>query len=197
MGLLVAVAVLLALSQPYPRPAAATEATAQQTVAATGASLPSGDSQVSDTTEPPATLVPPSTASATSTLAVPTATPMTASLGQAVRIVDTGISLGSVTVVEMDPFIMGQTERVEIRVRYLAGAAGWPVDPAAWDGMSADNSTFTGYAGGRSPALRAVTLAAHGSLEAWFEMDFPTAAQDPLLTYAASDGTILFMVPLP
>jgi hypothetical protein len=142
-------------------------------------------------------LLPATTAPATSAPGLPTASPVAAALGEAVRIFDTGISLGSVTVVEMDPFTMGQTERVEILVRYLAGTASWPVDPAAWDGMSADDSTFTGYPGGRSPALRAVTLVAHGSLEAWFEMDFPTAAQDPLLTYAATDGTVLFTVPLP
>lgn len=192
-----AVGVLLVLSEPPRGPSVAPEAIAQQTVVATASSPALGDSQVSDTTEPPASLLRPTTAPATSTLAVPTVTPMTASLGEAVLIVDSGISLGSLTVVEMDPFTMGLTERVEIRVRYLAGAASWPVDPAAWDGMSADRSTFTGYAGGRSPALRAVAIAAHGSLEAWFEMDFPSAAQGPLLTYAASDGTVLFTVPLP
>jgi hypothetical protein len=182
------VAVLLFLSQPHPRPAAATGGTAQQTVAAVTSS---------DTTQPPTTMLPPTTAPATSALDLPTASPVTAALGAAVQIVDRGSSLGTVTVVEMDRFAMGQTERVEIRVRYLAGAAGWPVDPAAWGGTSPDGSTFTGYAGGRIPALRAMTLAAHGSLEAWFEMDFPTAAQDPLLTYAATDGTVLFTVPLP
>jgi hypothetical protein len=195
--LLVAVAVLLVLSQPQPRPAAATETTAQQTLAAVTSSLPPGDSLGSDTTQPPTALQPPTTTPATSALGLPPASPVAGALNEAMRIVDAGTSLGTVSVVEMDPFTMGQTERVEIRVRYLAGAASWPVDPAAWDGMSADNSTFTGYAGGRSPALRAVTLAAHGSLEAWFEMDFPSAAQSPLLTYAATDGTVQFTVPLP
>jgi hypothetical protein len=187
VGLLVTVAVLLALSQPHRSPVAATQAAATQTVAATGPSLP-GDPLVSDTTEPPSAPLPPTT---------PTISPATASRGQAVPIIDAGVSRGTVTVLEMDPFATGQTERVEIRVRYLAGAVNWPIDPAAWGGTSLDGSTFTPYAGGRSPALRAVTLAAHGSLEAWFEMDFPTAAQGPSLTYAASDGTVLFMVPLP
>ena len=196
VGLLVTVAVLLVLSEPHELPSGATGAAARQTAAAF-TSLPTGDSLASDTTEPPTALLPPTTAPATLTPAVPTASPLTASRGEAVRIVDGGISRGTVTVVEMDPFAMGQTERVEIRVRYLAGAGSWSVDPAAWGGMSVDRSTFTGYVGGRSPALRAATLAAHGSLEAWFEMDFPTAAQGPLLTYAASDGTVLFTVPLP
>ena len=194
--MLVTVAVLLVLSEPHELPSGATGAAARQTAAAF-TSLPTGDSLASDTTESPTALLPPTTAPATLTPAVPTASPLTASRGEAVRIVDGGISRGTVTVVEMDPFAMGQTERVEIRVRYLAGAGSWSVDPAAWGGMSVDGSTFTGYVGGRSPALRAATLAAHGSLEAWFEMDFPTAAQGPLLTYAASDGTVLFTVPLP
>ncbi len=192
-----AVAVLLVLSQPHRSPAAAPGPAAQQTDAAFASSPPTGDSLVSDTTEPPTTLLPPTATPGTTSATVPTASPVTASLGEAVRIVDAGSSLGTVTVVEMDPFTTGQTERVEIRVRYLAGAGSWPIDPAAWGGMSADGSTFTGYAGGRTPALRATTLAAHGSLEAWFEMDFPTAAQGPLLTYAATDGTVLFTVPLP
>ena len=128
---------------------------------------------------------------------MPTASPLAASVGEAVPIVDAGTALGTVAVVEMDPFVMGQTERVEIRVRYIAGAAGWPVDPAAWSGSSADGSTFTGYAGGRTPALKAVSLAAHGSLEAWFEMDFPISAQSPQLTYASGDGMLIFTVPLP
>jgi hypothetical protein len=191
------VAILLVLSQPHRGPAAAAGTAAQQTDAAFASSLPTGDSSMSDTTEPPTTLLPPTILPATSSPIVPAASPVTASLGEAVRIVDGGISLGTVTVVEMDPFAMGQTERVEIRVRYLAGAGSWPIDPAAWGGTSPDGSTFTGYAGGRSPALHAMTLAAHGSLEAWFEMDFPTAAQGPLLTYAATDGTLLFTVPLP
>ena len=184
VGLLVAVAVLLVLSQPHRSPAAAAGTAAQQTDAAFASS-------------PPTTLLPPTTLPPTSSPIVPAPSPVTASLGEAVRIVDGGISLGTVTVVEMDPFTTGQTERVEIRVRYLAGAGIWSVDPAAWGGTSPDGSTFTAYAGGRSPALRATTLAAHGSLEAWLEMDFPTAAQGPLLTYAATDGTLLFTVPLP
>jgi hypothetical protein len=195
--LLVTVAILLVLSQPHRSPAAATQAIATQTVMATGPLLPPGDSSVSDTTEPPTTLLPPTTMPATSSLAIRTASPLTGSVGVAMPIVEGGIALGTVTVLEMDPFAMGQTERVEIRVRYLAGAVSWPITPSAWGGTSPDGSTFTAYAGGRSPAVRAVTLAAHGSLEAWFEMDFPTAAQGPLLTYAATDGTVLFTVPLP
>ena len=186
-------AVLLVLSQPHRSPAAAAGTAAQQTDAGFASSPPTADRGVR--------LDRADHLLADDVLgqlrAVPTASPVTASLGEAVRIVDGGISLGTVTVVEMDPFTTGQTERVEIRVRYLAGAGSWPIDPAAWGGTSPDGSTFTGYAGGRSPALRATTLAAHGSLEAWFEMDFPAAAQGPLLTYAATDGTVLFTVPLP
>ena len=178
-------AVLLVLSEPHRLPSAATDPAAEHTAADTGSSLP------------PTTLLPATMLNATLSPDVPAAAPTTASLGEGVRIVDGGLFRGTVTVVEMDPFAMGQTERVEIRVRYLAGAAAWQVDPAAWGGTSADGSAFAGYVGGRSPALRAVTIAAHGSLEAWFEMDFPAAAQGPLLTYTAGDGTVLFTVPLP
>ena len=180
------VAVLLVLSRPHQGAPGTTGAAGQQTTAAIASSV-----------APPTTVLPTTTTPATSSLALPTASTVIASPGEAVRIVEGGISLGTITVVEMDPFAMGQTERVEIRVRYLAGSATWPVDPGAWGGTSSDGSTFTEFAGGRSPALRAMTLAAHGSLEAWFETDFPTAAQDPLLTYAATDGTVLFTLPLP
>lgn len=193
-ALLVAVFVLLVLSQPHRTPAAAPDVLATQTTVALGAAATTAGTTVGEPTDATTGSAPPTL---TTTLASPTVSPVAGALGETMRVFDGGVSVGTVTVVEMDPFAMGQTERVEIRVRYIAGAAGWPIDPGAWDGTSADGSVFSAYTGGRSPALRATTLAAHGSFEAWFEVDFPSAAREPLLTYAATDGTILFTVPLP
>jgi len=105
-------------------------------------------------------------------------------------------TIGTVTVLTIDPTTTGPTTRIAIDVRYAANDSAWAVQPAAWSVITADSSKPTISAGSRTPALRSETLPPHGTLEGWFEVTMPAGAVDPFLLFSGADGTELFVVAL-
>jgi len=126
----------------------------------------------------------------------PSGLPPLVDVGAATPVTNGGTRVGSVTVLTIDPSVSGTRRTIAVDVRYAAGDAPWTIDPAAWTVITGDNSQASIGAGSRSPSLRRTTLPADSTLEGWFEVSLAVTAQDPFLEFAASDGTVLFAVPL-
>ncbi len=147
----------------------------------------------------PSTGAPGTTAPSEPTFAAsgePSGLPPLVDVGAATPVTSGDATLGTVTVLTVDPTTTGSTTRIAIDVRYAARSAAWAVGPTAWSVITADSSKTTITAGTRTPALRSETLSPHGTLEGWLEVTMPAAAQDPFLVFQAADGTELFVVPL-
>ena len=126
----------------------------------------------------------------------PSNLPPIVDVGAATPVTSGSTTLGTVTVLTIDPATSGATTRIAIEVRYVSRSTAWSVGPAAWGVITADSSKPTITAGSRAPELRSEVLPVDGTLEGWFEVTMPAAAQDPFLVFQAADGTELFVVPL-
>ncbi|HXX59669.1 MAG TPA: YibE/F family protein [Candidatus Sulfotelmatobacter sp.] len=163
---------------------------------------PLGSPRQAQATDRPLTAIAPSaapTGSAAPTIepsGEPSNLPPIADVGAPTPVMNGSTRVGTVTVLTIDPTTTGSTTRIAIEVRYAAGGARWSIDPRAWSVITADSSRTTITAGSREPVLRDETLPPDATLDGWFEVTMPAAAQDPFLLFEAVDGTELFVVPL-
>lgn len=126
----------------------------------------------------------------------PSNLPPIVDVGAPTPVTNGGTTLGTVTVLTIDPTTTGSTTRLAIDVRYATRNVPWTVGPTAWSVITADSSKTTITPGSRTPGLRGETLPAHSTLEGWLEVTMAATAQDPFLVFQTADGTELFVVPL-
>lgn len=105
-------------------------------------------------------------------------------------------TIGTVTVLTIDPSTAGSTTRIAVDVRYAARDTAWPIGLKQWSVITANSTKTTLSLGSRTPGLRDETVAVHGTLEGWFEVTISAKAQDPFLVFTGPDGTEAFVVAL-
>jgi uncharacterized membrane protein len=126
----------------------------------------------------------------------PAGLPPLVDVGAATPITNGSSTLGTVTVLTVDPSVSTTRLTIEVQVRYAAGAAPWTIDPAAWSAITSDSSQPKVGTSPRTPQLRRTTLAADDTLEGWLEVTLAVTAQDPFLEFQGPDGTVFLAVPL-
>ena len=138
---------------------------------------PLGSPRQAQPTDRPLVVVAPSplaTGSAEATVVPsgePSNLPPIVDVGAATPVTSGSTTLGTVTVLTIDPATTGSTTRIAIEVRYASRSAAWSVGPAAWGVITADSSKTTITAGSRTPELRSEVLPVDGTLEGLVRSD--------------------------